>query len=96
MLVLLALEGLHDHLHLVGDAAREPCAVGVAGADDRHRQIAGGGGGYGDPYLRPAEQVIREVRNGTLSLQKAQEDYGIVIDPKTLNLDESRTERLRR
>jgi N-methylhydantoinase B len=60
------------------------------------RQIAGGGGGYGDPYLRPAEQVIREVRNGTLSLQKAQEDYGIVIDPKTLNLDESKTQRLRR
>jgi len=60
------------------------------------RQIAGGGGGYGDPYLRPAEQVVREVRNGTLSLQKAQKDYGIVIDPKTLNLDESKTERLRR
>jgi len=60
------------------------------------RQIAGGGGGYGDPYLRPAEQVIREVRNGTLSLQKAQQDYGIVIDPKTLNLDESKTQRLRR
>jgi N-methylhydantoinase B len=60
------------------------------------RQIAGGGGGYGDPYLRPADQVVREVRNGTLSLQKAQEDYGIVIDPKTLNLDESQTERLRR
>jgi hypothetical protein len=36
------------------------------------------------------------VRNGTLSLRKAQEDYGIVIDPKTLNLDESQTERLRR
>jgi N-methylhydantoinase B len=60
------------------------------------RQIAGGGGGYGNPYLRPAEQVVREVRNGTLSLQKAREDYGIVIDPKTLNLDESQTERLRR
>jgi N-methylhydantoinase B len=60
------------------------------------RQIAGGGGGYGDPYLRPTEQVVREVRNGTLSLQKAQKDYGIVIDPKTLNLDESKTERLRR
>jgi N-methylhydantoinase B len=60
------------------------------------RQIAGGGGGYGDPYLRQAEQVVREVRNGTLSLQKAQKEYGIVIDHKTLNLDEPRTERLRR
>jgi N-methylhydantoinase B len=58
-------------------------------------QVAGGGGGYGQPTLRPAEQVIREVRNGTLSLQKAKEEYGIVLDPKTLNLDESKTERLR-
>ena len=60
------------------------------------RQIAGGGGGYGEPYLRPAELVAREVRNGTLSLQKARKAYGVVIDPKTLNLVESQTERLRR
>jgi N-methylhydantoinase B len=58
-------------------------------------QVAGGGGGYGKPTLRPAAQVIREVRNGTLSLQKAQEEYGIVIDPMTMELKQTETEQLR-
>jgi len=38
------------------------------------RQVAGGGGGYGDPFQRPLTQVATEVRNGTLSGQKAQAD----------------------
>ena len=58
-------------------------------------QVAGGGGGYGEPTLRPAEQVIGEVRNGTLSLQKAQEEYGIVLDPMTMELKQTETEKLR-
>jgi N-methylhydantoinase B len=59
------------------------------------RQVAGGGGGYGDPHLRPAEQVVREVKNGTLSMQKAQEEYGIIINPKTMELRQSETAELR-
>jgi hypothetical protein len=35
------------------------------------------------------------VRNGTLSLKKAKEVYGIVIDPTTLDMNRSETERLR-
>jgi N-methylhydantoinase B len=58
-------------------------------------QVAGGGGGYGEPTLRPAEQVVREVRNGTLSFQKAQEEYGIVFDPMTMELKQTETEQLR-
>jgi N-methylhydantoinase B len=58
-------------------------------------QVAGGGGGYGKPALRPSEQVLREVRNGTLSLQKARQEYGVVIDPRTMALDEARTDDLR-
>jgi N-methylhydantoinase B len=58
--------------------------------------VAGGGGGYGEPTLRPVEQVIREVRNGILSLQKAHEEYGIVLDPMTMELKQTETEQLRR
>jgi N-methylhydantoinase B len=54
-----------------------------------------GGGGYGDPYQRPAERVREDVINGLLSLEKAKEEYGIVLDPSTLALDESETQRLR-
>jgi N-methylhydantoinase B len=59
-------------------------------------QQAGGGGGYGDPFLRPAEKVADEVKNGIISLEKAREDYGVVIDPKTLRLDKSETEKIRK
>jgi N-methylhydantoinase B len=59
------------------------------------RQVAGGGGGFGEAYLRPAKRVVKDVRNGILSLKKAKEDYGIVIDPATLEINQSETERLR-
>ena len=60
------------------------------------RQVAGGGGGYGDPSLRPVERVAREVRNGTLSVQKAEKEYGVVIEPETLSANQLLTENLRR
>jgi N-methylhydantoinase B len=59
------------------------------------RQVAGGGGGYGDPRLRPAEEVAKEVRNGVLSLVRAREDYGVVVNPMTWQIDREATERLR-
>jgi N-methylhydantoinase B len=58
-------------------------------------QEAGGGGGYGDPFERPAEKVFEEVRNGIVSVEKARLDYGVVIDPETMTLDREATERLR-
>ena len=58
-------------------------------------QQAGGGGGYGLPYLRDAEQVAREVKNGIISLRQAKEDYGVVIDPETLALNLAETKKLR-
>jgi N-methylhydantoinase B len=40
------------------------------------RQVAGGGGGYGDPRERPRELVAADVRNGVVSIDAAREDYG--------------------
>jgi N-methylhydantoinase B len=59
------------------------------------RQVAGGGGGYGDPLQRPIEQVSIEVRNGILSVHRAQADYGVVLDPETFEVDVTETEKLR-
>jgi N-methylhydantoinase B len=39
-------------------------------------QLAGGGGGYGDPRERPRELVAADVRNGVVSIEAAREDYG--------------------
>jgi len=58
-------------------------------------EIAGGGGGYGDPHERPVERVLEEVRNGVVSIRSAREDYGVAIDPETLEVDEAATQRLR-
>jgi N-methylhydantoinase B/oxoprolinase/acetone carboxylase alpha subunit len=41
----------------------------------------GGGGGYGDPFARPASEVLEDVRCGLVSLKKARELYGVHIDP---------------
>ncbi len=58
-------------------------------------QEAGGGGGYGDPKRRPAELVALEVKRGLLSIRKAREAYGVVVDPDTLALDPAATTALR-
>lgn len=54
-------------------------------------EIAGGGGGYGDPFKRPIEKVLKDARNGLVSIEKAKEDYGVVIDPHTFIVDEEET-----
>lgn len=59
-------------------------------------QQAGGGGGYGDPYLRDPNLVAQEVKNGILSLEKAKEDYGVIIDPETYEVNLKETEILRK
>jgi N-methylhydantoinase B len=56
---------------------------------------AAGGGGYGDPLERDPEQVRGDVENGYVSLEGARENYGVVIDPETLEVDRAATERLR-
>ncbi len=58
-------------------------------------QEAGGGGGYGDPRLRPASLVAGEVRNGIISLQKAREVYGVSIDSHSFQVNENETKRMR-
>ena len=60
-----------------------------------YRQLAGGGGGYGDPRQRPADLVAREVRYGYVSVESAREDYGVVVEPETALLDEAATASLR-
>jgi N-methylhydantoinase B len=55
-----------------------------------------GGGGWKDPLDRPAEQVRMDVRRRLLSLEKARTDYGVVLHPKSFELDAKATDELRR
>ena len=41
--------------------------------------MAGGGGGFGDPFTRPAGAVAADVADGYVSTERARADYGVVI-----------------
>jgi N-methylhydantoinase B len=57
---------------------------------------AAGGGGFGDPLERDPEMVQEDVIQGYVSLEKAKEDYGVVIDPATRKADLAATDELRK
>lgn len=56
---------------------------------------SGGGGGWGDALAREPRLVLEDVRNEYVSIDGAERDYGVVIDPATLTVDTRATERLR-
>jgi N-methylhydantoinase B len=62
---------------------------------DVFRHVLAGAGGYGDPLERDPDAVLRDVRNELLSPQKAEADYGVVIDTQAWRVDAAATERRR-
>ena len=59
------------------------------------RHIQPGAGGWGEPLERDIESVEQDVRNDKVSIAKAEELYGVVIDDEKLTVDRERTERER-
>lgn len=64
-------------------------------AGDVVRHIMAGGGGYGWPFERDVERVLRDVRDEKVSVAAARDQYGVVVDPGTLQADLPATEQLR-
>jgi N-methylhydantoinase B len=54
-----------------------------------------GGGGYGPPCRRDPAQVLADVRDGYVSLERARSDYGVAIDPERMVVLEEETAALR-
>ncbi len=54
-----------------------------------------GGGGWGDPFARPAEAVLRDVRDGVLSTGAAERDYGVVLTANGRTVDHTATRVIR-
>ncbi len=50
------------------------------------RLVTGTGGGFGDPRERPVEEVIEDVKDGYITLAQAERDYGVVLDPRSLEV----------
>jgi N-methylhydantoinase B len=67
----------------------------------RLRYITAGGGGWGSPLEREPARVLRDVRDGYVSIEGAARDYGVVVtgdperDPEGVSVDVEATERLR-
>jgi N-methylhydantoinase B len=64
------------------------------GPGERAANINPGGGGFGNPMQRPQESVLNDVKNGLVSIEGAALDYGLVIDPNTLEINEAATTEL--
>lgn len=50
-------------------------------AGDIFRLDTPGGGGHGDPLARDAERVLADAREGLVSREAAERDYGVVLEP---------------
>lgn len=55
-----------------------------------------GGGGCGSPFQRNQEMVLKDVVDGTVSVECARQLYGVVIEPRTAKIDYKKTENLRK
>ena len=93
-------------LSIDGAREAEPKRLLVLDPANRVHLDPPGGGGYGDPFARDPEAVLRDVIEGYVSLEAARRDYGAVIEylgredqmvrlPEHYRLDPEATRRLR-
>ena len=63
--------------------------------DDVVSHIIAGGGGWGDPLERDPDLVRQDVWDEKLSIAYVKREYGVVIDPESLQIDHEATSTLR-
>ena len=61
---------------------------------DRVAVVTGGGGGFGDPFTRPADAVAADVADGYISAERARAEYGVIVAADG-GVDEAATAALR-
>ena len=58
----------------------------VMNRGDVVRMVTCTGGGYGNPLKRAPERVAWDVKNEYISLEQAEKDYGVIVDPETFEV----------
>jgi N-methylhydantoinase B len=84
-------QGARNYTKIVFADGREPDVFGKTARyhlkkNDVARLITATGGGYGDPFERPVEEVQDDVKNGYITLEQAEKDYGVILNPTTLEV----------
>jgi 5-oxoprolinase (ATP-hydrolysing) len=64
-------------------------------ADDTLAITVPNSGGYGDPLEREPEAVLSDVLDGFTTVELAERDYGVVIEPGEMTVADDATQRLR-
>ena len=64
-------------------------------AGDAIELIEPNGGGYGNPLKRDPKLVVEDILDDFTTIELARDAYGVVVDPKTLAVDQAKTKRLR-
>jgi N-methylhydantoinase B len=91
-------DGENGHVIVRPGTEREEITGGIYDnfvAEEVLINSSGGGGGWGNPLERDPEKVLWDVKNDFVSLESARNDYGVVIDPQTMTIDQQATARLR-
>jgi len=55
-----------------------------------------GGGGWGNPLNRNVKRVQNDVKDGLVSIERARNVYGVILDPNDLEVQYGPTEKLRK
>jgi N-methylhydantoinase B len=95
----LAGEGNRVTLRVEGQWEEGPNAkllMGRIRAGDAIMIRSGGGGGFGPPEERALAAIEDDVKQGYVSLEAAERDYGVVFDRETMTIDRSATAEKRR
>ncbi|HEX8543308.1 MAG TPA: hydantoinase B/oxoprolinase family protein [Pseudomonas sp.] len=71
-----------DHAEVLGNTDLVNCQPG-----DVIRLVGAGAGGYGNPFERAPERVLKDVMCGYVSLEQARDDYGVAIVDEVIDVD---------
>ena len=89
----------HHSLNVLNPGPREVTlpTMSVTGMnrDDVILHVMASGGGWGDPLDRDPALVRDDVWNEKISIERARDAYGVVVDAASLDVDASATEALR-
>jgi N-methylhydantoinase B len=78
------------------DENADPSGLTFCDPGDKISFVSAGGGGYGDPFERDPLAVQKDVQYEYVSIESARQDYGVIIEPDSLELDLDATMELRK